>query len=112
MNSVVKNLQLVQDLFEPLEPMKPLNPDSAVEGETMSEAQAFRSEVNGSLPPREVASTRAMSATVSHLESECRAPKTTLKPYASMPSLLHAHASFTLGLNLTAESGLNCLAMR
>jgi hypothetical protein len=37
------------------------------------EAQAFRSEVYGSLPPGEVASTGAMSAAVSHLETECRA---------------------------------------
>jgi alpha-acetolactate decarboxylase len=74
-------------------------PDSAVDCETKSEAQAFRSEVNGSLPPRGVASTGAMSAALSHLETECRAPKTTLKPYASMPSLLHAHAHVGQKLN-------------
>jgi hypothetical protein len=54
-------------------PKAAMNRDSAVEGETMSEAQGFRSEVNGSLPPGEVASTGAMSAAVSHLETECRA---------------------------------------
>jgi hypothetical protein len=52
-----------------------MNPDSAVDCETKSEAQAFRSEVNGSLPPREVASTGAMSAALSHLQTECRALK-------------------------------------
>jgi hypothetical protein len=57
------------------------------------EAQAFRSEVNGSLPPSEVAGTGAMSAALNHLKTESRAPETTLKPHASMPSLLHAHTS-------------------
>ena len=38
-----------------------LNPDSAVEGEAKSEAQAFRSERNGPVPLSQVASIGVMS---------------------------------------------------
>jgi hypothetical protein len=66
----------------------------------MSEAQAFCSEGNGSLPLRKVASSGAMSRVVKPFRTECRVAKTTLKHYVSVPSLLPAHASLSVGRNV------------
>jgi hypothetical protein len=56
-----------------------------------SEAQAFRSEANGSLPLTKAATSGAMSSVVKD-ENGVLGNKTTLKCDGSMPSLLQAHA--------------------
>jgi hypothetical protein len=73
-----------------------------LEVHTKSEAQAFRSEVNGALTPSKVAISGAMSGTLNHSGTECRVPKTALKPHASVPSLLQVHAS------LNVDHNVNC----
>src|SRR5262249_1912964 len=68
--------------------------------------QAFRSEVNVPLPPRKVAISGAISRVLNHWGTECRVPKTALNLYASVPSLLQAHASLSVVKPSTAESGM------
>ena len=92
-----------------------MNLDSAVDGERKSEAQAFRSEVNRSLPLREVARTGAMSRVFQSLGNGVPSTKNdfeTLRFYAftaSRSRLAHVGRELDCGIRVEKKTvaGLN-----